>query len=112
MSVIQRHPDLVIPKPLTTEMTVPTAAEVKEQPDRQIPDQSSDDIIPAERNQPSDEPSSMAKIPDLASPSQQAPVGFAPRKPSPQRHSRLTRQRCQPQRYGDIRRFSDYKDFE
>ena len=111
MPVIQRHPDLVVPKPPTSEVAVPAAAEVDEQFDRQIPDQSSDDMLPVERHQPSDEPSSMAKIPDMA-PSQQAPVGFAPGEVSSQRYSRPTRQRRQPQRYGDVRRFSDYEDFE
>ena len=54
----------------------------------------------------------MANIPDLVSPSQQAPVGFAPRETTPPRQSRPTRQRRQPQRFGDARRFSDYEDLD
>ena len=74
-------------------MAVPATTEVYEQFDRQISDQSSDDILPAERNQPPDEPSSMAEIPDMASPSQEAPFGFAPGEVSSQRYSRSTRRR-------------------
>ena len=108
--VVHRKTDLAVPQFQAPEVLLP--AEVEEQVYRQIPDQSSEETRPVERHQPSDEPSSMAKIPDMASPSQQAPVGFAPGEVSSQRCSRPTRQRRQPQRYGDVRRFSDYEDFE
>ena len=110
--VTQRYPDLVVPKSPPVEVTAPAEVPEEEQPDRQISDQSSEESIPVERSQPSDKPSRMAEIPDPASPSQQAPVGFTPRRISPQRRSLLTRQRRQPQRYGDVRRISGYEDFE
>ena len=86
--VIHRHPDLVVPKHPLVEVAAPAEVPIEEQPDRQIPSQSSEEALPVERGQPSDEPSRMAEISDQASPSLLALIGFAPREISPQRHSR------------------------
>ena len=113
MPVIQRHPDLVVSKPLPVEVAAPVEVPVEEQPDRQIPDQPPDEALPVEGGQPADEPSRMTEIPDQALlPFLQAPVGFAPREISPQRHSSNKTTRGQPQRYGNVHRFWDYEDFE
>ena len=82
--VIQRYPDLVVPKSPSVEVAAPAEVPEEEQPDRKISDQSSEESLPVERSQLSDEPSRMAEIPDQASPSQQAPVDFTLRKISPQ----------------------------
>ena len=50
-----------------------------------------------------------SQIPEAVSPSFRAPVGFKSEPPSAPPPSRPTRQL---HRYGDIRRLSDYEDFE
>ena len=94
--VVQWHPDLMVPKLPLTEVAEPTEVPEEEIPHRQIPDQSSEEVRIAERSQSSHEPSRMAGMPDLASPVQQTPVGFAPKETSPPGHSCPARQRRQP----------------
>ena len=47
----------------------------------------------------------------MTPPLQSEPVGFTPRESSSSLYTRLTRQRKPPQRYGDVRRLSDYEEF-
>ena len=98
--VIQRRADLLVPaEPVVPELTTLKTDEPEEVQVEQTSEETWD-LGPK------------SQIPVAVLPPSQAPVGFMSELPPAPHPSRPTRQRRQPQRYGEVRRLSDYEDFE
>ena len=98
--VIQRRADLLVPaEPVVPELTTLKTDEPEEVQVEQTSEETWD-LGPK------------SQIPEAVSPPSRAPVGFMSELPPAPHSSRPTRQRRQPQRYGEVRRLSDYEDFE